>query len=160
MGLNTGAAFYGTDNDAVLAGDVAMLAPEVTPVLKALRANGIDVVAIHHHMTDTNPDVYFLHYWGKGQAQKLARREGRGGPSRQRPHDKRSSDEWHSRSVCEGACAIVRASARTTIAGLRRPFSNGAPIRFQSKDNDIRLQLWAWRGSRRRCLTRECACCV
>jgi hypothetical protein len=45
---------------------------EVTPVLKALRANGIDVVAIHHHMTTTQPTVYFLHYWGKGPAQKLA----------------------------------------------------------------------------------------
>jgi hypothetical protein len=72
MGLNTWAAFYGNDQDAVVAGDVAMLAPEVTPVLKALRSNGIDIVAIHHHMTGTNPDVYFLHYWGKGAAQKLA----------------------------------------------------------------------------------------
>jgi hypothetical protein len=72
MGLNTWAAFYGTDQDAVVAGDVAMLAPEVTPVLKALRSNGIDIVAIHHHMTGTNPEVYFLHYWGKGPAQKLA----------------------------------------------------------------------------------------
>jgi hypothetical protein len=41
-------------------------------VLKALRSNGIDVVAIHHHMTTTQPTVYFLHYWGKGPAQKLA----------------------------------------------------------------------------------------
>jgi hypothetical protein len=72
MGLNTWAAFYGADADAVVAGDVAMLAAEVTPVLKALRANGIDIVAIHHHMTATDPDVYFLHYWGKGAAQKLA----------------------------------------------------------------------------------------
>ncbi|HEX6973905.1 MAG TPA: DUF1259 domain-containing protein [Vicinamibacterales bacterium] len=72
MGLNTWAAFYGNAQDAVVAGDVAMLAPEVTPVLKALRANGIDVVAIHHHMTGTDPAVYFLHYWGKGPAQKLA----------------------------------------------------------------------------------------
>lgn len=72
MGLNTWAAFYGNDSDAVIAGDVAMLDSEVTPVLKALRMNGIDVVAIHHHMTGTNPPVIFLHYWGKGQAQKLA----------------------------------------------------------------------------------------
>lgn len=72
MGLNTWAAFYGNDTDAVVAGDVAMLATEVTPVLKALRANGIDIVAIHHHMTGTTPNVYFLHYWGKGPAQKLA----------------------------------------------------------------------------------------
>jgi hypothetical protein len=72
MGLNTWAAFYGSDAEAVVAGDVAMLARELTPVLKALRSNGIDVVAIHHHMTGTSPEVYFLHYWGKGPAQKLA----------------------------------------------------------------------------------------
>ncbi len=72
MGLNTWAAFFGTDANAVVAGDVAMLDSEVTPVLKALRANGIDVVAIHHHMTGTQPTVIFLHYWGQGPAQKLA----------------------------------------------------------------------------------------
>jgi uncharacterized protein DUF1259 len=72
MGLNTWAAFYGNDSDAVIAGDVAMLDSEVTPVLKALRMTGIDVVAIHHHMTGTNPPVIFLHYWGKGPAQRLA----------------------------------------------------------------------------------------
>ena len=72
MGLNTWAAFYGNDSDAVIAGDVAMLDYEVTPVLKALRANGLDVVAIHHHMTGIDPPVFFLHYWGKGSAQKLA----------------------------------------------------------------------------------------
>jgi hypothetical protein len=72
MGLNTWAAFYGSDTEAVVAGDVAMRDGEVTPVLKALRANGIEVVAIHHHMTGTQPVVYFLHYWGKGTAQSLA----------------------------------------------------------------------------------------
>ena len=73
MGLNTWAAFYGNDSDAVVAGDVAMLESEVTPVLKALRSNGIDVVAMHHHMIGTQPSIIFLHYWGKGDAQKLAR---------------------------------------------------------------------------------------
>ncbi len=72
MGLNTWAAFYGSDASAQIAGDVAMLAPEVTPVLKALRAHGLNVVAIHHHMTGTEPTIYFLHYWGTGPAEKLA----------------------------------------------------------------------------------------
>jgi hypothetical protein len=72
MGLNTWAAFVGTNDNAAIAGDVAMLASEVTPVLKALRKNGLDVVAIHHHMVDTRPAVYFLHYWGTGPADKLA----------------------------------------------------------------------------------------
>jgi hypothetical protein len=72
MGLNTWAAFVGTNENAAIAGDVAMLGNELTPVLKALRKNGIEVVAIHHHMVDTRPTVYFLHYWATGPADKLA----------------------------------------------------------------------------------------
>jgi hypothetical protein len=72
MGLNTWAAFVGTQEDAAIAGDVAMLENEITPVLKALRKNGLDVVAIHHHMTGDRPLVIFLHYWGRGPADKLA----------------------------------------------------------------------------------------
>jgi hypothetical protein len=72
MGLNTWAAFAGTDADAMVAGDVAMLEQEVTPVLKALRTSGINVVAIHNHMTDVKPAVIFLHYYGTGQASTLA----------------------------------------------------------------------------------------
>lgn len=72
MGLNTWAAFYGSDANAEVAGDVAMLAGEITPVLKALRGNGLNVVAIHNHMTSGQPTIYFLHYWGTGPAEKLA----------------------------------------------------------------------------------------
>jgi hypothetical protein len=73
MGLNTWAAFTGTNDKAAIAGDVAMLESEVTPVLAALRHNGIDVVAIHHHMTGNRPMIVFLHYWGTGPADTLAR---------------------------------------------------------------------------------------
>jgi hypothetical protein len=72
MGLNTWAAFYGTDSNAEIAGDVAMLGKEVTPVLKALRANGLEIVAIHNHMIGSQPAIFFLHYWGTGPADKLA----------------------------------------------------------------------------------------
>lgn len=72
MGLNSWAAFVGTDEQAAIAGDIAMLEHEVTPVLKALRKNGLEVVAIHHHMTETKPMFIFLHYWGKGRAETLA----------------------------------------------------------------------------------------
>jgi hypothetical protein len=72
MGLNTWAAFTGTNDKAAIAGDVAMLESEVTPVLKALRKNGLDVVAIHHHMTEDRPMIIFLHYWGTGSTEKLA----------------------------------------------------------------------------------------
>jgi hypothetical protein len=72
MGLNTWAAFTGTNEKAAVAGDIAMLESEVTPVLQALRKNGLDVVAIHHHMTNERPMIIFLHYWGTGPAEKLA----------------------------------------------------------------------------------------
>jgi hypothetical protein len=72
MGLNTWAAFTGTNEKAAIAGDVAMLESEVTPVLQVLRKNGLDVVAIHHHMTNDRPVIIFLHYWGTGPADKLA----------------------------------------------------------------------------------------
>ena len=72
MGLNTWAAFVGTNADAAVAGDIAMLENEVNAVLKALRSNGLDVVAIHHHMINTQPMIIFLHYWGRGPAEKLA----------------------------------------------------------------------------------------
>jgi len=72
MGLNTWAAFFGSDANSEIAGDVAMLAHEVTPVLKALRTNGLNIVAIHNHMTGGEPTVFFLHYWGTGPAEKLA----------------------------------------------------------------------------------------
>ena len=72
MGLNTWAAFIGSDEKAAVAGDIAMLESEVTPVLKALRKNDLKVVAIHHHMMSDRPMIIFLHYWGVGPAEKLA----------------------------------------------------------------------------------------
>lgn len=72
MGLNSWAAFAGTDGDAQVAGDIAMRESEVNPVLKALRSHDLSVVAIHHHMLGTQTPVIFLHYWGRGPAAKLA----------------------------------------------------------------------------------------
>ena len=72
MGVNTWAAFAGTDANAVVDGDFAALEDELQPVLKALRKNGINIVAIHHHMTHESPRMLFLHYWGKGKAADLA----------------------------------------------------------------------------------------
>ena len=72
MGLNSWAAFAGNNGDAQIAGDIAMREGEVNAVLKALRSHGLNIVAIHHHMLDTQPNVIFLHYWGRGPASKLA----------------------------------------------------------------------------------------
>ena len=73
MGVNTWAAFAGTDQQAVVDGDFAMLESELQPVLKTMRAAGINIVAIHQHMTNETPRYVFLHYWGKGRAVDLAR---------------------------------------------------------------------------------------
>ena len=73
MGVNTWAAFIGSDEKALVDGDFAMLELEVQPVLKALRAHGINIVAIHNHMTMENPRIIFLHYWGIGSTADLAK---------------------------------------------------------------------------------------
>ena len=73
MGVNTWVAFAGSDDNAVVDGDFAMLENELQPVLKALRKAGINIVAIHQHMTGEQPRVLFLHYWGVGTTQDLAR---------------------------------------------------------------------------------------
>ena len=73
MGVNTWAAFAGADNQAVVDGDFAMLESELQGVLKALRAADIDVVAIHNHMIGEQPRILFLHFWGIGSSEALAR---------------------------------------------------------------------------------------
>src|ERR671928_1086 len=73
MGVNTWAAFAGTDDQAIVDGDFAMLEGELQGVLKALRHAGINIVAIHQHMTGESPRVMFLHYWGVGRTEDLAR---------------------------------------------------------------------------------------
>src|SRR5437867_3977344 len=72
MGVNTWAAFAGTDDNAVVDGDFAVLEDELQPVLKSLRHDGINIVAIHSHMTHENPRILFLHYWGRGKTADLA----------------------------------------------------------------------------------------
>jgi hypothetical protein len=72
MGVNTWAAFAGSDAQAIVDGDFVMFEPELQPVLKALRRSGINVVAIHQHMTMETPRTVFLHYWGVGPTRALA----------------------------------------------------------------------------------------
>ena len=72
MGVNTWGAFAGSDQIAVVDGDVAMRESEVQNVLKALRKAGINVVAIHQHMIGEEPRIIFLHYWGIAPSAQLA----------------------------------------------------------------------------------------
>ena len=72
MVLTTWMAFTGRDELAAVAGDFAMTAGEVQPVLKALRKSKISVVALHNHMLGESPSIYFTHFWGKGPAADLA----------------------------------------------------------------------------------------
>lgn len=72
MGVNSWAAFSGSDDRAAVAGDIAMHEDELQSVLKTLRANRINIVAIHNHMTGESPRIVFLHYWGVGTTRDLA----------------------------------------------------------------------------------------
>lgn len=73
MGLNTWAAFAGADDNAVVDGDFAMRENELQTVLRTMREQGINVVAIHSHMAGEQPKILFMHYWGRGKAEDLAR---------------------------------------------------------------------------------------
>jgi uncharacterized protein DUF1259 len=73
MGINTWAAFAGSNAAAMVDGDFAMLESEVQGVLKAMRKSGINIVAIHQHMTGEQPRMIFLHYWGIGPTEDLAK---------------------------------------------------------------------------------------
>jgi hypothetical protein len=72
MGVNTWAAFAGSDDNAVVDGDFAVTEDELQPVLKALLKDKINIVAIHQHMTHEEPRIMFFHYWGRGRAKDLA----------------------------------------------------------------------------------------
>lgn len=73
MGFNTWAAFQGTPEKAAVAGDFTMTENEVAPVIKALVENNIEVVAVHNHMVHEQPRIFFLHYWGVGPMEQLAK---------------------------------------------------------------------------------------
>jgi hypothetical protein len=73
MGVNTWGAFAGSNREAIVDGDVAMRESEVQNVLKVLRKAGINVVAIHQHMIGEEPRIIFLHYWGIGSTDDLAK---------------------------------------------------------------------------------------
>ena len=72
MGVNTWAAFAGSDDNAVVDGDFAVTEDELQSILKSLLKDGIKIVAIHQHMTHEEPRIMFFHYWGRGRAKDLA----------------------------------------------------------------------------------------
>ena len=73
LGFNTWAAFQGSPDHAAVAGDFTMLEDEVASVIKTLVEHNIEVVAVHNHMVHEQPRIFFLHYWGVGNAEDLAR---------------------------------------------------------------------------------------
>jgi len=73
-GIATGINFQSTGGGkAAITGDFVLVADEVNPVIKALRANGIEVTAIHSHMLDEQPRLIFMHFWANDDALKLAK---------------------------------------------------------------------------------------
>ncbi len=74
MGVATGINFQPTGNGkAAITGDFVLIGSEVNPVIRALRSNGIEVTAVHSHMLDEQPRLFFLHFWANDDATKLAR---------------------------------------------------------------------------------------
>ncbi len=72
MGVNTWMAFAGSDDNAVVDGDFAVTEDQLQSALKAMRVGGINIVAIHSHLTHEQPRILFFHYWGRGPAKELA----------------------------------------------------------------------------------------
>jgi hypothetical protein len=72
MGVNTWAAFAGSDDNAVVDGDFAVTEDELQPTARSLLKEKINIVAIHQHMTHEQPRIMFFHYWGRGHAKDLA----------------------------------------------------------------------------------------
>ena len=72
MGVNTWAAFAGSDDNAVVDGDFAVTEDELQPTVRSLLKEKVNVVAIHQHMTHEQPRMMFFHYWGRGRAKDLA----------------------------------------------------------------------------------------
>jgi Domain of Unknown Function (DUF1259) len=58
---------------AAITGDLVLTAQEVNPVLRALRDNGIEVTALHNHMLDDQPRLFFMHFWANDDAEKLTK---------------------------------------------------------------------------------------
>jgi hypothetical protein len=74
LGLATGIGFQPTGGGkAAITGDFVLLGEEVNPVITVLRANGIEVTALHSHMLDEQPRLFFMHFWANDDALKLAR---------------------------------------------------------------------------------------
>jgi Domain of Unknown Function (DUF1259) len=74
LGMATGIGFQPTGGGkTAITGDFVLTADEVNPVIKALRANGIEVTAVHSHMLDEQPRLFFMHFWANDDAVKLAK---------------------------------------------------------------------------------------
>jgi len=74
LGVATGIGFQPTGNGhAAITGDFVMVASEVNPVIKALRSGGVEVTALHSHMLDEEPRLFFMHFWANDDAIKLAK---------------------------------------------------------------------------------------
>ena len=74
MGTATAINFQPTGGGkAAITGDFVLVASEVDPVMRALRASGIEVTALHNHMLNDEPRLFFMHFWANQDAAKLAR---------------------------------------------------------------------------------------
>ncbi len=121
MGVNTWASFAGTDDDAVVDGDFACREDDLQPVLRSLRAAGIRIVAIHHHLIGETPRYVFLHFWGRGRAADLAKaiKIARGEQSKAAAAAARASGGF--KEVGASEFEKRRAKSRTIVLDVRTP---------------------------------------
>jgi hypothetical protein len=72
LALGSWAAFLGTDDNAMVMGDLVLLEEELNPVMAKLRSSGFEITAVHNHIMEENPKVLYMHYMGHGPAAQLA----------------------------------------------------------------------------------------
>src|SRR5215471_5907019 len=73
LALGSWAAFMGTDDNAMVMGDLVLLEDEVNPVMDKLRSAGFEITAVHNHLVDETPHVLYMHYMNHGPAAQLAK---------------------------------------------------------------------------------------
>jgi hypothetical protein len=72
LALGSWAAFIGTDENAMVMGDLVLLEDELNPVMSKLRSSGFEITAVHNHLMEETPKVLYMHYMGHGPAARLA----------------------------------------------------------------------------------------
>ena len=103
------------DGTAAITGDLVLTAQEVNPVLHALRDSGIEVTALHNHMLDDEPRLFFMHFWAHDDAAKLAK-----GLERSRQDQRRAEVALRKTPAAQAALPLLMAALLVTLCASVR----------------------------------------